>query len=108
MKSAQWVSVGQTDLMTSLNLLQTSMILLMCPVLPLIVVAAAGTQQILQKLHSKDEIFHSVYIGEAFCKVQPYIPPPVTAKPAGDLVIQQNTINPLHIAISVYYLTIPI
>ena len=51
------------------------MISLLYPVLPLILVAVANTQQILQEFHSKDKIFNSVYIGGACCKFKPYIPP---------------------------------
>ena len=49
-----------------------------------------------------------VYIGGAFYnKVKPYIPP-VSAKIAGDLDIQQNTVGPLHFALSVPHLAIPV
>ena len=65
--------LGQTVLPNSL---QTSMILLMYPILLLILMATTSTLQILQKLYSKDKIFQKVYtwVG-AFYKVKPYIPP---------------------------------
>ena len=37
-------------------------------------------------------------MGGAFYKVKPYIPSHISAKTVGDLDIQQNTVDPLHIA----------
>ena len=50
----------------------------------------------------------SVYIGGAFCKVKAYIPSPFSAKTAEGLGIQENTVDPSHIVLSVSHLTIPI
>ena len=50
----------------------------------------------------------NIYIGVAFCKIKPYIPPHVSAKTAGDLDIQQNTVDPLHVALTVPHLAIPV
>ena len=50
----------------------------------------------------------NVYTWAVFCKVEPYIHPLVTAKTAGDLDIQQNTLDPLQVALSVPHLAIPV
>ena len=68
-------------------------------------VAAASTQQILQKLPSKNKIYQTMYKkGGAFYMVKSYISPtpptPVSAKTVGDPDIQQNTMDPLHVALS--------
>ena len=47
-----------------------------------------------------------VYIGGTFYKVKPYISPHVSAKTAGDSDIQQNTVDPLHVVLSMLHLGI--
>ena len=48
----------------------------------------------------------SLYIGGAFCKLT--FLPLVSAETAGDSDIQQNTVDPLHVAISVSHLDISV
>ena len=49
-----------------------------------------------------------VYIGRAFYKVKPYIPLPHQCQTAEDSDIQQNSVDPLHVALSVPHLAIPV
>ena len=54
---------------------------------------------------------NSVYIDGAFCKVKPYIPPPlhpVNVKTTRDMDTQQNTVDAPHVALFVPHLAISI
>ena len=65
-----------------------------------------GGSAVLHKLYSKDKVFQIIYTDGAFYKVKPYISSPVSAKTSRNLDIQQNTVDPLCVALSMLHLAI--
>ena len=80
----------------------------MYPALLLTLTAAANTPQELQILHSKGKIFRIVYtyVGPSVRLNLTFLTS-VSAK-TRDLRIQQNTVDPLHVALSLPHLAIPV
>ena len=112
MKSTQWVSIRTTFLLTSMNWLQTSMILLMCPALPLTLVVTSTKYSWLQvpSKYCKNYIqrTRSSWQSGAFCKVKPYIPPHHRSQKCWRVRHPENTVESLYVAFSVTHLAIPV